>query len=158
MKLWILFVALAAIAWGAYVPTIHHGQLAFGGKTNPNSPMRAFLFIGLAYFAMAVIVPGLWLWSHQNVAGDGGFNFSGARLSTIAGILGAVGALGVVFALKSGGSPLYVAPLVFAAAPIVNVLVAMTWDSWKNPINPLFFVGLLLAAAGAGMVLYFKPS
>ena len=157
MKWWILFVALAAVSWGAYVPTIHHGQLAFGGRNNPNSPMRAFLFIGLAYFAMAVIVPGIWLITHRDPA-DAGFNAAGATYATLAGVLGALGALGVVFALKFGGSPLYVAPLVFAAAPLVNVLVSVIWDSWKNPINPLFFVGLLLAAVGAAMVLYFKPT
>lgn len=154
---WLLFVAVAALAWGAYVPTIHHGQNAFGGRLNPNSSMRAFLFIGLAYFAMAVVVPGLWLMTHQEPA-DKGFNVGGVTLSTLAGILGATGALGVVFALKFGGSPLYVAPLVFAMAPIVNVLVFMAWDSWKNPIHPMFVVGLTLAASGAAMVLYFKPT
>jgi hypothetical protein len=28
----------------------------------------------------------------------------------------------------------------------------------KNPANPLLYVGFALAIAGAGMVLYFKPS
>jgi hypothetical protein len=48
-------------------------------------------------------------------------------------------------------------PLVFAGAPLVNVL----FSSWQHPPktspNPLLYVGFLLAAAGAGMVLYFKP-
>jgi len=154
---WLIFVVLAALAWGSYVPTIHHGQLGFGGRSNPNSPLRAFLFIGLAYFIMAVLVPGGWLMTHKEIA-DTGFTSRGMAFSTLAGALGAIGALGVVFALKFGGSPLYVAPLVFAGAPIVSVFVYMIWDSWKNPINPMFFVGLILAAAGAAMVLYFKPT
>ena len=39
-------------------------------------------------------------------------------------IAGATGALCVILALKTGGTPLYVAPLVFAGAPIVNAFVA----------------------------------
>ena len=153
---WLIFVALAALSWGSYVPTIHHGQMGFGA-TNPNRSMRAFLFIGLAYFAMGVLVPGLWLLTHKEPA-DNGFTSTGVSMSTLAGILGAVGALGVVFALKFGGSPLYVAPLVFAGAPIVSCFVYMIWDGWKTSIHPMFFVGLILAALGAALVLRFKPA
>jgi uncharacterized membrane protein len=153
----LVFVAMAALSWGAYVPTIHHGQLSFGGRSNPNSPMRAFLFVGLAYFLMAVVVPGIWLATHRGAA-DTGFNTKGVAISTIAGVLGALGALGVIFALKSGGKPLYVAPLVFAGAPIINVLVSMVWDRPPNPPQPLFYVGILMAAAGAALVLIFKPA
>lgn len=156
-QLWLLFVILAALSWGAYVPSIHHGQLGFGGKANPNSPMRAFLFVGLAYFLMAVVVPGVWLWTHREPA-DTGFTGWGVSVSTLAGILGAMGALGVIFALKSGGSPLYVAPLVFAGAPIINVIVSMAWDRTVTLPSPMFFLGLVLAAAGAALVLIYKPA
>ena len=154
---WLVFVVMAALSWGAYVPSIHHGQLGFGGKSNPNGPMRAFLFVGLAYFLMAVVVPGFWLATHSE-AGDKGFTFNGATVSTLAGILGALGALGVIFALKAGGKPLYVAPLVFAGAPIVNVLVSMVWDPSDKSPAPMFYVGLALAALGAALVLIYKPS
>ena len=99
MKLgWIVFVAGAALSWGAYVPTIHHGQLGFGG---PNKALRAFLFVGLAYFLAAVIVPAIWLKASPDGAS---FTGRGAGISTLAGILGAAGALCVIFALKSGGN------------------------------------------------------
>ena len=154
---WVIFVAMAALSWGAYVPSIHHGQLAFGGKSNPNAAMRAFLFVGLAYFIMAVVVPGLWLMTNQE-EGDKGFTLNGGTISTLAGILGALGALGVLFALKFGGRPLYVAPLVFAGAPIVNVLVSMVWDRpGKAPEWP-FYLGLAMAAGGAALVLLYKPA
>jgi hypothetical protein len=53
MKLWwLFFVVLTVLSWGAYVPTVHHGQKALGA----NSALRAFLFIGLAYFVLAAIV------------------------------------------------------------------------------------------------------
>jgi hypothetical protein len=154
---WLIFVVMAALSWGAYVPSIHHGQVAFGGKSNPNSPMRAFLFVGLAYFLLAVVVPGIWLTTHAEPA-DKGFTLSGGTISTLAGILGALGALGVIFALKAGGKPLYVAPLVFAGAPIVNVLVSMFWDRPANPPHAPFYIGIALAAIGAAMVLIYKPA
>ena len=48
-------------------------------------------------------------------------------------------------------------PLVFGGAPLVNVLVSMAMHPPKESPNPLLWVGYLLASAGAGMVLYFKP-
>ena len=44
------------------------------------------------------------------------FTRRGMSLSTVAGVLGACGALGIVFALKFGGKPIFVAPLVFSGA------------------------------------------
>jgi hypothetical protein len=37
------------------------------------------------------------------------------------------------------------------------VLVSMAMHPPKDAPNPLLWVGYLLASAGAGMVLYFKP-
>ena len=53
---WLFFVVGAALSWGAYVPTIHHGQLALPAAAN--RAMKAFLFVGVAYFLVAVVVPG----------------------------------------------------------------------------------------------------
>ena len=53
-----LFIMMAVVSWGAYVPTIHHGQLGFG---EPKGPLRAFLFVGLAYCLVAVLIPGLFI-------------------------------------------------------------------------------------------------
>ncbi len=81
-------------------------------------------------------------------------------MSTLAGTLGAVGALGIVFALKptSGGHPMFVAPLVFAGAPIMNIFVSMAWSRPARPPGVWFYVGIALAAVGAALVLRFKPS
>jgi len=164
MRTWLLFALAAALFWGAYVPTIFYGQQAFGAS-NPNRSMRAFLFIGLAYFVMAILVPGLWLVTHRSPA-DGGFTTGGAILSTLAGVLGAAGALSVVFALRSAALDhprfvICVAPIVFAGAPIVNVLLSYFIDYLKRTAqmpHPMFFVGLLLAAAGVTVVLLFNPA
>ncbi len=77
--------------------------------------------------------------------------------ATIAGALGAAGAACIIYAFRFGGLPLYVMPLVFGGAPIVNVLLTMVLHPPKSPINPMLYVGFVLAASGAGMVLYFRP-
>ena len=87
-----------------------------------------------------------------------GFNKDGATWAFVSGTLGAVGALFIIFAFKTGGLPAYVMPLVFGGAPLVNVLVSMWIHPPKNAPSPLLYVGFLVTAAGAGMVLYFKPA
>jgi len=151
MKLWPLFVVCTVVCWGAYVPMIHHGQLAFGSK---NSALRAFLFVGAAYFLIAGLTLAYLIFSKSEPLQ---LTRQGVALSTAAGVLGALGALGIVFAIKSGGTPLAVAPLVFAGAPVVNTLVSMLWDKPKNPPNLLFYFGIVLAGVGAAIVLRFKP-
>lgn len=150
MKMWMLFVVFAALSWGAYVPTLHQGQVLLD-----KGSLRAFLCVGMAYFFTAVVVPLILLMGPKMEPMV--FNSKGVTMATFAGVLGAAGALFVILALKTGGSPLYVAPLVFAGAPIVNALVSMTWHKPKAPPEPLFWVGMLLAAAGAALVLRFKP-
>jgi hypothetical protein len=66
--------------------------------------------------------------------------------------------LGVVLASISGGKPIFVAPLVFAGAPIVATLVSLLMHKPETAPSPWFYFGILLAAAGAGMVLRFKPA
>ena len=151
MKLWPLFVLVTILCWGAYVPTIHSGQLGFGGK---NSALRAFIFVGLAYFLIAGFV---LVWVAVTKTEPLEFKMRGVTLSTLAGVLGAIGALGIVFAFLYGGKPIYVAPVVFAGAPIVNTMVSMIWHKPANPPAFPFYLGILLAAVGAALVLRFKP-
>jgi hypothetical protein len=49
-------------------------------------------------------------------------------------------------------------PLIFAGAPVVTVLVTMATHPPKTAPSPMLYLGFLMAAAGAGMILYFKPS
>ena len=146
--LWILFALGAALSWGLYGPAIHRGQVALG------SPMRALLCVGVAYFLIGVLVPAASL-SYQG--GLGGFTMKASMSAVLGGALGALGAICIIFAFRYGGLPTYVMPLVFAGAPLVNVLFSMWLHPPKTAPNPLIYAGFLLAAAGAGMVLYFKP-
>ncbi len=151
MKVWLVFVACTVLCCGAYVPTIHAGQLGFGVR---NSALRAFMFVGVAYFLVSVTVLGYLLVTRAEPLE---VTPRGMTLSTLAGVLGALGALGIVFALMHGGRPLIVAPIVFAGAPIVNTIVSMLWHKPAAPPGPLFYVGIVLAAVGASLVLRYKP-
>ncbi len=147
---WVVFAIGAALAWGMYGPTLHGGQVKLG------SPFRALLCVGLAYMIIGVVVPIVALWS-QGELGSKGWNASGFTQATLAGALGAVGAVFIIYAFRSGGLPTYVMPLVFGGAPVVNVLFSMYLHPPKVPPNPLLWVGMALVAVGASLVLYFKP-
>ena len=53
---------------------------------------------------------------------------------------------------------MYVPPLVFAGVPIVNAIVSMTWHPPEISPGPKFWVGLVMAGVGAGLVLYEKSN
>jgi uncharacterized membrane protein YhhN len=147
--IWILFALGAALSWGLYGPALHNGQVQLG------SPMRALLCVGVAYFLIGVLVP---VASLSSQGGLGGFTMKGSVAATLGGALGAAGAVCIIFAFRYGGLPTYVMPLVFAGAPLVNVLFTMWQHPPKTTPNPLLYLGFLLAATGAGLVLYFKPT
>lgn len=146
--IWIVFVAGAVLSWGAY------GALLYIGQTQLGNPLKALLCVGVAYFLIGILLPVAALGSQGQLSG---FNSRGLILATIAGALGAIGAACIIWAFRYGGLPIYVMPLVFGGAPIVNVLLAMVLNPPKSSINPMLYVGFLLASIGAAMVLYFRP-
>lgn len=145
---WVAFAIGAALSWGLYGPVLHKGQVALG------NPMRALLCVGVAYFLVGVLIPGGTLASQNQL---NNFNAAGTINATVAGVLGAFGALFVIWAFRAGGVPTYVMPIVFGFAPLVNVVYTMATHPPKVAPSPLLYVGFLLTALGAGMVLYFKP-
>jgi hypothetical protein len=147
--MWIIFVVGAVLAWGVYGPALHKGQVVLG------NPLKALLCVGVAYFLIGVLVPVVALSSQGGLTH---FNTGGSIWAGFGGALGAVGAVCIIYAFKSGGLPNYVMPLVFGGAPVINVIVSMATHPPKSAPNPLLYVGFLLAVLGAGMVLYFKPS
>jgi len=146
---WVIFVAGAVLSWGAY------GAFLYLGQTQLGNPLKALLCVGVAYFLIGVIVPVLGLSAQGSLSG---FNTNGLITATMAGALGAVGAACIIWAFKTGGLPVYVMPLVFGGAPIVNVAIAMMIHPPRAAINPMLYVGFLLVSAGAAMVLYFRPT
>ena len=145
---WVIFVLGAVLSWGMYGPALHKGQVQLG------SPLRPLLCVGIAYFGIAVLVPVIALASQGGLKG---FNSGGTIAATAAGALGALGAVCIIWSFRTGGVPNYVMPLVFGGAPVVNVVVSMWLHPPKTSPSPMLWIGFVMAALGAGMVLYYKP-
>src|SRR5262245_16131788 len=169
---WLWYVLLAGLSWGTYVPLIFYGGSELGGK--PGSRILAILCVGVAYFVIAVLFP-LYLFLSKQAEWPG-LTITGLVFSGLAGVAGAVGALCVVFATKSavqsardaGLGPetykIFIAPLIFGLAPVINTLVSTVWH--PKPGNPFHFgfdapgwklwLGILLVGVGAALVLFSK--
>ena len=154
MKVWVLFVLGAALSWGAYGPALHYGRAQFPDKATAS--FRALLCVGVAYFLVGVLVPLVALFLQGKLSG---FTVRGSSFSTVAGVLGALGAVCIIWAFKSGGSPISVMPLVFAGAPMVNALITtLSHPDQTGKLDPKLYLGFAFAAVGAWMVLRYAPS
>jgi len=156
---WLLFSFLTVFSWGVYGAFLHTGQMAMSDPVNGR--YKAFLFVGFAYFLTAVLAPLAVL--VMNGAGWAFWNYPGKGMawSLIAGIVGAMGAFGVLLAFGAGGKPAVVMSIVFAGAPVVSAFYTL----WQHPpaggwgsIKPQFFVGIALAALGGCLVTFYKPN
>ena len=178
-KSWLLYVALAGLAWGTYVPIVFYGGNELGGK--PASRIMAILCVGMAYFVLAVVVPTVLFVTGQQKWRDVNLTKSGLVFASLAGVAGAVGAICVIFASKAAMEAgratmkvdptfdpatykMYIAPLIFGLAPVINTIVSIFWH--PKPGNPFHFgfsppgwkllVGIVLVGVGAGLVLFSK--
>jgi drug/metabolite transporter (DMT)-like permease len=171
-NLWLVYVACAGLAWGTYVPIIFYGGSELGGKANAR--LMAILCVGGAYFVIGVLFPlvmfltGRYPWPEMKG--------TGLVFSSLAGVAGAVGAICVIFASKAAVEAataaklppptyrVFIAPLIFGLAPVINVLVSTVWH--PRPGNPWHFelelpgwklwVGIVLVGLGAALVLFSK--
>lgn len=152
---WLVYVFLTVACWGVYGVFIHTGSI---GMADPaNGRIKAFLFVGLAYFLTAVVAPLIIL---KINGASWSFPAKGLWWSLTAGIVGAIGALGVLLAFGAKGTPTVVMSIIFAGAPIVNATVALLLHpptgGW-GAIKPQFYLGILMAALGGCLVSYYKP-
>ena len=146
-------ICLAVVCWGAYGPFLHMGQMKMGG-----SRLRPFCCVGIAYFVIAVAVPGMILMAApDNVELELKQVFSGMMWSILAGSAGAMGALGIILAFNYGGKPIFVMPLVFGFAPVINTLTSMVVGGSLDKISTYFIGSMLLGIGGAVTVLVFAP-
>jgi uncharacterized membrane protein YhhN len=86
------------------------------------------------------------------------FPAGGVAMATLAGTLGAIGAVCIIYSFKHGGLPAYVMPLVFGGAPVVNVLASMWIHPPRESPNVMLYAGFAMAAIGAALVLRYRPS
>lgn len=142
-------IGLTALCWGSYGPVLHKGQMKMG-----QSRLRPFLCVGLAYFVIAVVAAYLMLQQFPEV---GGWNTSGVVWSLLGGTAGAFGALGIIYAFNFGGKPIFVMPLVFGLAPVVNTFTEITTKGLQGQVSSFFFLSLLVTILGAVMVLVCAP-
>ena len=56
---WLGFALMTMVSWGTYGVFLHTGQIAMGDPVNGR--YKAFLFVGIAYFFVAVVAPLLVL-------------------------------------------------------------------------------------------------
>ena len=153
---WLLFSLLTVASWGVYGVFLHSGQM---GMADPvNGRYKAFLFVGIAYFLTAVLAPLALLMAK---GASWSYPAKGMWWSLIAGVVGAIGAFGVLLAFGAKGTPAVVMSIVFAGAPVVNALYAL----WLHPpaggwsaVRWQFFMGMVLAALGGCLVTLYKPN
>ncbi len=161
---WLIFALMTVVTWGVYGVLLHkgRGQMPMGSET-PHAGLKAFLFVCIAYALIGVASAALLKMRGSNWS----FTSGGIKWSLIAGVAGAVGAFTLVLALGAA-APIYkgaaaaaVMPIVFAGAPIVNTIVAMTVHppegGWKSLPVP-FLLGCVLAASGAFLVAKYAPT
>lgn len=172
---WLFWVGLAGLSWGTYVPLIFYGGNELGGK--PASRILAILCVGVAYFVIAVLFPLVYLYVLTPEAQRPEPNANGLFFAGLAGVAGAVGAICVIFASKSAIEAakaagvvdhatyrLFIAPMIFGLAPVINTAVSLMWHPTKG--QPFHFhfdvpgwklwVGIILVGVGAALVLFSK--
>src|SRR5213592_2092998 len=154
---WLAFALLTVISWGVYGVFLHTGQVAMQDPVNGR--YKAFLFVGIAYFLTAVLAPLALLMVKG--AAFSGYTGRGMWWSLVAGIVGAVGAFGVLLAFGARGTPAVVMSIVFAGAPVVNAVYSLLLHppagGWGS-IKPQFYLGIALAALGGCLVTFYKPN
>jgi hypothetical protein len=153
---WLFFAVMTVTMWGVYGICLHTGQVAMADPVNGR--WKAFLFVGIAYFLVAVLAP-LAMLVINGASWD--MPAKGVTWSLIAGFVGAVGAFGVLLAFGAKGSPAVVMSIVFAGAPIVNAVVGLALHPPAGGLGALrwqFVAGIALAAIGGCLVTLYKPA
>jgi drug/metabolite transporter (DMT)-like permease len=156
---WLMFALLTVVSWGVYGAFLHSGQMGMGDPVNGR--YKAFLLVGVAYFITAVLAPLAVLVKNGANAQFWNYPPKGLWWSLIAGIVGAIGAFGVLLAFGAKGTPAVVMSIVFAGAPVVNAIYTLALHppaGGLGSIKPPFYLGIVLAALGGCLVTLYKPN
>lgn len=177
---WWGYVIGAGLAWGTYVPIVFFGGQMLTGdlRTAPlGGRLASILCVGIAYFVLAVVIPLALMMTRSDAKPD--WKPVGLIFSGLAGVAGAVGAICVIFASKAAtdaaklegltGSDIakyrmYIAPMIFCLAPIINTLLSTVWhpnkDGWANFHLEIpswkMWLGIGFTAVGTFLVLFSK--
>lgn len=161
---WLFYALLTVFSWGVYGVILHKGRgyMPVGAEA-PHASLKAFLFVCIAYAMIGIVAAVLLKLRGSNWS----FTGAGVKWSFVAGAAGAVGAFTLVLALGAaaqiykGAAAAAVMPIVFAGAPVINTITALTLHppagGWKSLPAP-FLLGCVLAAGGAFLVAKYAPS
>ncbi len=152
---WLIFAMMTVCSWGLYGVFLHTGQISMADPINGR--YKAFLFVGIAYL-MTAVLGSLIVLLVNGASWD--FPAKGMTWSILAGVVGALGAFGVLLAFGAKGTPSVVMAIVFAGAPIVNAIVAMSLHPPEGGFSSLswpFLLGILMAAMGGCLVSLYRP-
>lgn len=155
-NLWLTFAVMTFFCWGLYGVLLHSGQTAMGDPSSGR--YKAFFWVGIAYFLIAILGPALMLWFK---GASWNMPSRGVWLSLLAGTVGALGAFGVLLAFGAKGQPAVVMSIVFAGAPVVNAVTVLLLHPPAGGWSALrwqFLAGILLAALGGTLVTLYKPA
>jgi drug/metabolite transporter (DMT)-like permease len=156
MKWFAIFCALCvAFCWGMYGPTLTNAR----SLNREWGPFKPYLFIGVAYLVIAIAGGALMMKFAYNDSFDySGKYFPAMKWGFLAGCLGALGALGLTFALtKAGGKPSYVMPIVFGGAVTVNAIAAYFSLHPGDKTSPLMWLGMALVVVGICLTAGYTP-
>jgi hypothetical protein len=174
MSTWLSYALATVFFWGVYGVLIHTGR-GYMPMNNPgevaNAGIKAFFWVGMAYFVVAVLGPMAVL---KMRGATMNFTSLGITWSFVVGVAGAMGALYLVLSLGAAAAPVAkggggfgasaaaaVMPIVFALAPIVNTITAMLKHPPEDGMKSIpwqFIAGCVLAATGAYLVSAYAPS
>jgi hypothetical protein len=176
---WWAYVVIAGLAWGTYVPIIFYGGTELTTKPGTiGGRLASILCVGIAYVGLAVVIPLALMATREDAAPN--WKLNGLVFSGLAGAMGAIGAICVIFASKAAVDQavfegaitpqdkavyrVYIAPLIFCLAPLINTLLSLVWH--PKPNEPFHFgfespsyklvLGIALMAAGTFLVLKSK--
>src|SRR5688500_6360904 len=160
---WLYFALLTVVSWGVYGVFLHKGQMGMVDKDNGR--YMAFLYVGIAYFLVAILGPIVVLKLQGGRLDFWRYPANGLWWSLIAVIVGAVGAFGVLLAFGAAPQPKsayvpVVMSIIFAGAPIVNAVVSMLYHPPHGGVAEIkwqFWAGIVIAAVGASLVVLYKP-
>ena len=152
---WLIFALMTVASWGLYGVFLHTGQMSMSDPAHGR--YKAFLFVGIAYLLTAVLGSALML-----IVNGASWSFpaKGMMWSTLAGLVGAVGAFCVLLAFGAKGTPSVVMSIIFAGAPIVNAVVVTAIHPPGGGLGALrwqFVLGILLAVLGGCLVTLYRP-
>lgn len=150
----IIAVAVAIVGWGLYGKLVLWGQADMSAAGEPFDWLRPLVCVGLAYALVGVAVPIAWFY----LRGDGGeWSVTGVLWSLAAGVAGSLGTMGVLMAFAHRGAPIYVMPMVFGGAAVLNALVTTYLAGHAKEIGAMFLAGVIIVVLGAAIVFFFPP-